>query len=472
MSHSTLFPPGEPASAPPRTLRDLVAVLYRQAGLIAVCALVGTAASAVLYLRQPRVYTSTAKVWVQTEQQGSPSFLSGIAAYRETPYPDPVNRKIETEIELMLTRTNAQAVVQKYAIDDSQLVHGGPAKARPQADAASAADARSRTVDLFLDGLSVEPLRSKTADTSSNVLEVKFECTDPALAPKALQSFLDNYLQLGAQQNRRLGETTSKLIETKLAQAKDELRQAEDRIVTLLVQDGGRSGRASADAGAVTNAGRVGTAYTAAEGGLKLDLSPDVAVAAANAAPAVAALKQQTLELQLRLDEARQLYTDDAENVRNLRSQLAGSQQRLARTVRENTQLEAELNRLERGRQLAQERYVELQRKLDQIDLYLRLNPTEAESRVIIDAPDHPGIADGKKKKIVALLGPVAGLLLGLLLATLRELGGNRMRSPREAEWALGVPVLGAIPTLSAKAMNTYLGSSTKAPAADATELA
>ncbi|HEX7690182.1 MAG TPA: Wzz/FepE/Etk N-terminal domain-containing protein, partial [Burkholderiaceae bacterium] len=248
---STLFPPGQPSSAPPRSLRDLVAALYRQAGLVAICALVGTAASLALYARQPRVYTSSAKVWVQTEQQGSPSFLSGIAAYRETPYPDPVNRKIETEIELMLTRTNAQAVVEKLGIRDDQLARGGASRPHP---GATPGDERAHTVDLFLDGLAVEPLRSKTADTSSNVLEVKFECTDRALAPVALQAFLDNYLQLGAQQNRRLGETTSRVIETQLAQAKDELRQAEDGIVALLVRDGGRSAR-PADAAALAAGG-------------------------------------------------------------------------------------------------------------------------------------------------------------------------------------------------------------------------
>ena len=456
---STLFPVGAPPSAPPRSARDLVVVLYRQAGLVALCALVGTAASALLYAKQPRVYSSSAKVWVQTEQQGSPSFLSGIAAYRETPYPDPVNRKIETEIELMLTRTNAQAVVERFHIRDDQLAHGSLSKIRAEmSDAASApAGPRSHTVDLFLDGISVEPLRSKTADTTSNVLEVKFECTDAALAPVALQAFLDNYLQLGAQQNRRLGETTSRVIGTQLAQAKDELRQAEDRIVALLVQDGGRSGRATAVGGAGAVGGAYASAGTVNDGGLRLDLNPEPTTIGGSAGPVVAALKAQTLELQLRLDEARQLYTDDAENVRNLRSQLAGSQQRLTKTVRENTKLEAELNRLERARQLAQERYVELQRKLDQIDLYLRLNPTEAESRVIIDAPDHPGVAEGKKKTIVAALGPLAGLLLGLLLAGLRELGGDRMRSPREAEWALGVPVLGAIPTLSPKARAAFM---------------
>ncbi len=470
---SSLFAPAHPRTAPPRSARDVIAVLYRQAGLIVLCAAVGTAASLVIYMKQPRVYTSTAKVWVQTEQQGSPSFLSGIAAYRETPYPDPVNRKIETEIELMLTRTNAQAVVEKYDIRNEQLAHGSLSKIRaelagPAASAPEAPNSRARTVDLFLDGVSVEPLRSKTADTSSNVLEVKFECADPALAPVALQSFLDNYLQLGAQQNRRLGETTSKLIETKLAQAKDELMESEDRIVKLLVQDGGRGGAAGAATGGTDALGAAGagagaayaSAGTAPEGGLRLDLNPNATIGSGvgnGSTPVVAALKAQTLDLQLRLDEARQLYTDDAENVRNLRSQLAGSQQRLARVVRENTKLEAELNRLERQRGLAQERYVELQRKLDQIDLYLRLNPTEAESRVVIDAPDHPTAAEGKKKTVVALLGPVAGLLLGLLLAGLRELGCERMRSPREAEWALGLPVLGAIPTLSPKARSAYL---------------
>jgi hypothetical protein len=50
-----------------------------------------------------------------------------------------------------------------------------------------------------------------------------------------------------------------------------------------------------------------------------------------------------------------------------------------------------------------------------------------------------------------AAAGLVAGLLLGLLAAAAREWRGDRMRSSREAEWALGAPVLGAIPTLPAR---------------------
>ena len=69
-SSSTLFPPAPPSATPPRSMRDLAAALYRQAGLVLLCAAVGTAASLLLYAKQPRVYTSSAKVWVQTEQQG------------------------------------------------------------------------------------------------------------------------------------------------------------------------------------------------------------------------------------------------------------------------------------------------------------------------------------------------------------------------------------------------------------------
>ena len=299
------------ACAPPRCARDVIAVLYRQAGLIALCALIGAAVSLLPYLRQPHGSASTAKVWVQAEQPGSPSFPS------------------------------------------------------------------------------------------------------------------------------------------RLAQAREDLRQSEDRIVALLVQDGGRP----------AGSGRIGSAHAAAEGCLRLDLDPGPAVARGRSTPAIATRKAQTLELRLRLDEARQLDTDAAGPVRNLRR---------ARSVPENTQLEAELNRLERARRLAQERFVELQGKLDQIDLSLG---TGAEGRVIIEAPGRPTVVEGTKK-IAALLGPLAGLLLGLLLAALRELGGDRMRSPREAERALGVPVLGAIPTLSAKARSACLQPPMGAQDAAATEFA
>jgi len=85
-------------------------------------------------------------------------------------------------------------------------------------------------------------------------------------------------------------------------------------------------------------------------------------------------------------------------------------------------------------------------RELDEFDIALRRDPPAA-GRVI------------HGRRAAALPGLVVGLLLGLMLAALRELRGGRMRSAREAEWALGAPVLGAIPTLSARARDACVSS-------------
>jgi len=64
---------------------------------------------------------------------------------------------------------------------------------------------------------------------------------------------------------------------------------------------------------------------------------------------------------------------------------------------------------------------------------------------------------------VAAVPGLVAGLLLGLLAAAARELrGGDRLRSAREAERALGVLVLGGVPTLSGRARRALLAAAAR----------
>ncbi|MFL6698350.1 MAG: hypothetical protein ACJ8GJ_14400 [Vitreoscilla sp.] len=100
--------------------------------------------------------------------------------------------------------------------------------------------------------------------------------------------------------------------------------------------------------------------------------------------------------------------------------------------------------------------------RYDDIEALLR-QAAPAAGRVVRAMSDRTAAARGERPG-TTLPGLVAGLLLGLLLAGLRELRGERMRSPREAEWALGAPVLGAIPTLSAKAREALLERPPAAP--------
>jgi hypothetical protein len=246
-------------------------------------------------------------------------------------------------------------------------------------------------------------------------------------------------VQLGAQRDHHLAETRAAQLDTLLTQAWGDLRRTEDDVVALLVREGRRAG------------GR----------GLKLDLDPVLQAGGRNGGPtaSLAGSDTPTAPLPLRQDEARQPPAGDAGNVRTASLELAGPPERLDAAMRVNTAFETDLDRLEGARQLARARLVGLEHQRERNDLSMRLNPADAETRVVFGTPGLRSVPEVGSGRFVALLGTAGGLLLGLLLAGLRELGGGRMRSPREAERALGVPVLGAIPTLSAKARDTYLGT-------------
>jgi uncharacterized protein involved in exopolysaccharide biosynthesis len=166
----------------------------------------------------------------------------------------------------------------------------------------------------------------------------------------------------------------------------------------------------------------------------------------AGGASAVGMIKSQTVALQSKVEELRQLYTDDAEVVRNAQRQLSQAEKRLARSVKAGAELEAQLKQLERTRALAQDRYTELRRKLDQIELYLSSAPDESANRVFTERAQQPDKPENKKKMVLALIGPMAGLALGLLLAGLREYFDHRLQSAQDVERYLGLETLGVVP--------------------------
>ncbi|OYT89896.1 MAG: hypothetical protein CFE46_05810 [Burkholderiales bacterium PBB6] len=451
---------GESAAVP----RDWPAVIWRQGVWVLACTGLTTVLALAFIKAQVPLYTSAARVWVQTEQQGTPSFLSGITAYRESPLQDPVNRKMETEMELMLSRTSIASVIERLNITEDQLARTPMNQVRTtlnrwlgRAPLPTDPVRMNALVDIFLESVSVAPQRSKTAETASNVLELRLECADRELAPRALAALLENYLRVGAQQNRRLGESTSRLIETKLTDARSELAQVEQRMVDLAMS---ASGQGALTAGALDGVSAAPRDITPPIGNASLRIDLGMEGGTAGHSQAVSLLRSQTLEMQARLEEMRQLYTDDADNVRSLRERLNQARQRLSQGVREGVRVGAQMARLERERALAQDRYVELQKKYDQIDLYLKLNPTEADSRVVVDAPQLPLPEEGRKRGSLAMLAPLAGLLLGLLVAGWREMTDRRLHGAIElARLPGGLTVLGSLPRLSDAERQQLLGA-------------
>ena len=447
---SNLFPDRDPKRPPEIALIEVVGVLWRGKWLILACTvLVSLLALGIYYLQIP-TYTSTARVLVQTDQLGTPSFLSGIAAYRESQFAEPVSRKIETEMALILNRSNAAMVVDDLAIQAAQLPISPFDRIKNTAKSLYreligstpsllAQDPRSKLPDDLLDNISVEAIRSKTAETTSNVLEIKLDTTDPKLAPRALSAMVDAYLQVGTQQNRRLGMATTKLLQSQIDEAQVELLRIENAIVRLAIRESERN-----EVTAAVTPSRTGAVTTGASAVSRRDLGRGTNEAATSQ------LVQQLLDLQSQLEELRQTYTDETESVRKLKQRVNDARTRLASQVRATAANNAEFDRFDRQRLLAQDHYVELRRKLDQIDLYMQLTPAALDGRIVIDPPTRPDASDARKKKVIALIGPAAGILLGVLLALLQDFLRKRMRTRRELERLLGMPLLGILPSVLA----------------------
>ena len=107
------------------------------------------------------------------------------------------------------------------------------------------------------------------------------------------------------------------------------------------------------------------------------------------------------------------------------------------------------MQRLDRQRALALERFNQLRVKRDQIDLYLQLNSVESDSRFVTETPVQPDKPLLKTKIRIGVLGPLAGVLLGLMLAGLSEYFDHRVQSAEDVKKYLGCNMLGIVPKVS-----------------------
>lgn len=434
-----LFPVATPRAGGGFTGRDLWRQWFKYWGtILGSTVMVGALTLYGVAMQAPQ-YQASAKVWVKTEQQGTPSFLSGVSAYREGQVIDPVNRKIETEMQLLLARPNVEAVVRKLGMTRRDLPGNALSAVLGSKPAASPEAELQATVDVFLKTVKVEAARSKTADTASNLLDISLTTTRAELAPQALHALVAQYQQYGTAQTRQQGQASYALIRDKMMAAQADLDQLDQRLLKLMVAQGKRSdvpvqGTPPIPLEVMVEPGE----------GLRMDTM--LGSARAGGTSAVGLLKQQTVTLQSRVEELRQQYTDEAEPVRNARRQLAQAEARLSRSVQAGAELEAQMRQLERSRALAQDRYTELRRRLDQIELYLASSPDESASRVLTERAQVPDKPERKKLIVLGVLGPMLGLALGLLLAGLREYFDHRLQSAEDVERYLGLEALAIIP--------------------------
>ncbi len=434
------------------TGRDMLRILFKHKSAILICFIGVSLIVALGMYWLPPTFIAEGKILVITERQGNPSFLSGIAAYREAPQADPVNRKMETEMELLTTREISERVVRKLGITYKQVYRKPYAVLLdPVADLYDwirehvfgiAPDPEKRgfkdTVDAFNNSLVVEPTKSKSSDTNSNVINVNLKAVDRDMAYQAVEAVMQTYIDYAAEQNLGEGEEAYKLVATQKQQAGEELQRTEQALQSFLSTQG--------DNMIVAN----GVSSSSMTSNLPSDQSP-------GRQSVVGTMKSRLVDMQLRLGEMRQVYKDDAENVRQLKSAIADLETRMSQEVKANAEAEVKASALERARAMAVSHFQELERKLDQIDLYLKLNGSEADTRRIVESPIKPKSSEWKKDLLIVLLGSLAGLILGLGVAGYREYSDHRIQSGDEIQRHLGVETLAVIPELSSNELAVLL---------------
>ncbi len=440
---------GVPAALFPRefkettfTARDLVRVLFKYKLLIAFVAVIVTALVTAGLLYLPPVYVAEAKLLVRTEQLGNLSVFSGVAAYREPREADPVNRKLETEMEVLMTRELSERVVDRLGLGWYD-VHQKPLAfmLRPVAEVYDRLVApwfgvqvdpdkygREAIVKALNQSIVVVPTKSRSSETTSNVIKVEIRASRADVAQKGLQTLLDEYVGYSVEQSRRVGEAAEALVIDRLRTARAELASAEDGLRRFLAERG--------DAVSSRRAAAIPAAAVA-----------DSMVVPGGAEPSRAVtLQMRLVDYELRLLEMQQTFTDRAENVRLLQQTIADLRGRVRAEQRASANADSTLATLQRGVRSA-ERYVALlQDKHDQLSAYLALSATELDSRRVTEPALRPRSSEWKNKLVVGVMGAITGIALGLGLAGYREYADPRLQSAAAAERYLEMPVLAVIP--------------------------
>ena len=453
------------------TMRDFLRLLFKhkQAILTSFIGVSVLVAGGLLYL--PATYVSEGKILVRTEQQGTPSFFSGIAAYREPLESDPVNRKLETEMELLGTRSLAERVVERLAVKYDQVYHPPYVHAIDRLGDAydwaavklfgAPVDPEKRgfkaTVMALRRSMSVEPMKTKSADTTSNVVQVKFRATNAELARDALDALLLEYSSFNSEHDQKIGRAARQLIASEAAEAQAAVDDAQEKLRSFLASKGGAL------------AGRFALPSLRMSKLRDDPFPPDADSLARAGSPradilmspgeetTIGRLKARLVDMELRLIDLRQTFTDETENVRLLKQSIAEIRKRVDAEIAASASGEATLATLERTLKAAEQHYLELDRKLLQIDLFLRLGPAETANRVITESPLLPQSSEWRKSMLVGILGSIAGLLLGLGIAGYREYADSRLQTAEDVERFLGLKALTVVDCLDSAEMSAAL---------------
>ena len=211
---TTLIPEFTYANAQDAATIDLVklwAAVWRNRLVIATIVIVSLAFGVLsLFLSEP-TYRATASVEINNQ----PVKVLGTEEFQQSSSSQETDRLLQTEIDILRSGGLAERVV-----DDLHLA-SDPRLASPTAKPVSPQVQHQRIVDKLKGGLVV------TLPRNSRVVPVSFDSSDPALAAKIANSYVDNLIASNLQRHFDTSRYSKEFLQNQLELTKARLEQSE-----------------------------------------------------------------------------------------------------------------------------------------------------------------------------------------------------------------------------------------------------
>lgn len=249
----------------------------------------------------------------------------------------------------------------------------------------------------------------------TNLVQVTFRASNPDFAAEVANALVDAYIEQGFDSQLNRTQQTSEWLSERIVELKKTLDTAQEKLQLFLIQED------------------------------MLDSSRSAQITTAE----LTALNSEYLEARAKLDDLAKRYGSRHPQITVAQSEVAAAKSRLdskSRTISSTRAKEIELNRLERDVEVNQELYEAFLGKFKEADL--STSGSQVASARIVDNALAPNYPIHPQKQRIVLTWTIGGLLLGIMLAFLREQLDTTFKSARVIEEKLGLPLFGIMQTM------------------------
>lgn len=441
---------------------------------VALCVLAGI----LLILFSTPGYRATASV----EVEDVPAGAAGAGATRSPSVPVDTDTLMQTQVEVLRSRTLAGEVAQELALVGSKNFFEAMGKRRPDGQVGALGQRQAETeavIGLLRDNLEIE------RPGKSRVMRISFVSGDPALSARVANSFADGLIRADLKRGFQSGVQARRFLLGELDGARKDLERGERDLAVYIARMGGDAGEPD-EAGKGRTAPRIEQlnalrAQAVAErisAGRKWEMArgadPD-ALPEVLANGAMQQIMAERAAARAALASERQFRTDAHPEMREARARLAALDEQaksVARDIRASMkaqydvavhgekQIDSEIADLQREARVERSRDVQIGMLERQVDTYRLLHDSLLQR--YRDMASQAGFQAGRIQPldraappprpstpdigITMLLASLGGLGLGLLLVAGRHVFDDAVTSADTLAERVDLPLLGSVP--------------------------